>query len=245
MDNNHISSNYEIIANAFKVIDISHRIFKFAKPYETALDVNIEVSEPTDKLIDLWENGENNEEIFIETDKIDERFCIVKDEEKTYGYIHMSTPAYEDIIAKDAAEKIFPDDIVPGSMPLLDLIHLFNKKRIFFVLVQNEIKYVVFFNDLDKLPVKLCIFSLFIELESHMIQFLTYNMKLLEFYIKKLPCNRMKKAVDLLYKKYDDKIVTTRRLLLCTNFIDKWTIIKKNDELFEKLDLNSKKYIRG
>ena len=80
--NNSISSHYEIVANAFKVVDISNPIFMLAKQDEMPLDVHMKLTEPTDKLFDLMDDGADQEEMFREMDKVDDQFCLVKDGEK-------------------------------------------------------------------------------------------------------------------------------------------------------------------
>ncbi|MGA9756588.1 MAG: hypothetical protein WBV23_15745, partial [Desulfobaccales bacterium] len=100
------------------------------------------------------------------------------------------------------------------------------------------ITHVMTYADLDKLPMKLCLFSLFLELESQIIDLLLSNYSLIEQYFKYLPPLRLEKAKKLCKDKYKDS--TPTRLLLCTTFVDKKEILKRDPMLQTKLPFESK-----
>ena len=75
------------------------------------------------------------------------------------------------------------DQMVAASTSLLDLPALFLRTYFFFVLTGNEITHVVSFQDMDRLPMKLCLFSLVMELESKLLESLSMDSENLERYL--------------------------------------------------------------
>jgi hypothetical protein len=132
---------------------------------------------------------------------------------------------------------ISPDMIVQASMTIVDLITLFENKPFFFVLEGNAITHVVNFYDLDKLPVKLCIFSFIMELEAKLIDIILES-SAIERLQEILPEKKLELAKALCNEK--KKEITNRNLLLCTTFIDKKTIVRRDDEAFRRLKFTSK-----
>lgn len=234
--------NYETIANAFKVIDISNPIYLISKPEENSIDVVMKLTEPSNELLQLIDNDINQEEIWREMDKIEDRFCIVRDRTQSFGYIEMTSNFDKNKTAKDIAKYILPEKIVPGNMSIIDLIPLFKNSYYFFVLVGNKIDNVVTFSDIDKLPVKLSLFSLFMQFESELIDFLINDPKKNKIFVSILKNERptrYDKAIDLCKIKYGNNI-TNKNLIFCTTFIDKKFILEKDGELFHKLFSNKK-----
>lgn len=189
---------------------------------------------------------------------------LVADKDRTYGYVTQDTvdemledgedPKFQDADSNPGryAKPIPPDQLVPGSTSLLDLMPLFTKHRFFFVLTRNEIKHVVSFEDMDDLPVMLCFFALFMELEGGMIRLLTgpvyvnwalpgepseQNRRPLHIdamrRLNSLHEARLRKACELCDKKY--RSGTPAKLLRCTTFIDKKTMFMKDEQLASQL----------
>lgn len=180
-------------------------------------------------------------------------FCIICDKEKTYGYI-VADFVFDDENEKfdgpsdgrcgDYCTPISPDQIVPGVMPLLELVPLLKHHPFFFVLTRNVITHTVGFRDLDKLPVKLCLFALLMALEAELIR--VFQEEDPQGYLDLLPEGRLKKAQELYELKYKGKLKTVppqeqaRLTLLCTTFIDKATMLVRSSRLFTALPFVSK-----
>jgi len=82
------------------------------------------------------------------------------------------------------------------------------------------VKHVVSFQDLDKLPVKSCVFSLVLELEELLIAAM---LACPSAFLSHLPSGRRKKAEHLCRQKHEGR-VSPEWLLSCTTFIDKKTM---------------------
>ena len=226
-------SHYETIATAFQTVEIATAV-AFASPGETALDVIISINESN-----------------VETPG--NEFCIIRDEQKIYGYISVNfifddeEDKYDgpsDGQSGEYCTPISPDQIVPGTMPLLDLISLFKHHPFFFVLTRNTITHVVAFSDLDQLPVKLCLFALLMALEAELLGiFSSINP---QSYLNLLPEGRLQKAQELCQFKYKDRFKNAPPkeqatfILLCTTFRDKVTILTRSPDLFSALPFSSR-----
>ncbi len=230
MPEKHSSSHFETVATAFQVADIAQRL-AVVPPSYTVQDAFVAITET------LAEFPDSNN-----------FFCLVHDEGKTYGYIAAGFvfdepdekfDGPEDGPAGEYCTLISPDQIVSRSMPLLELIPLFIQSRFFFVLTRNEITHVVSFDDLDKLPIKLCLFSLIMALEAAMVDLFSGSYKGAETHLKLLPEARYYKALELCQQKYKDK-VTPEKIILCTTFVDKQTILLRSPHLFGVLPFESK-----
>lgn len=209
---------YYIIANAFTVMDIA--------------DPLVEQAEATEDAIAVWER--------LYELAPDDWFCLVRDNQRIVGYLTFDdefNPGDRKSVG-ELANPLTPDQIVPVSTPILDMLPLFEKHFFFFALDRNDITHVVSFMHLDKLPVKLCFFSLFMELESGMLKRLTHNTLDAERYLRYLSSTRLEKAKQLCKLKY--KRETAERLLLCTTFIDKMNIFQSDDDLSKCLPFRSK-----
>jgi len=227
-----LSSHYETVATAFQVADIADPLHTSAPPDWTVEDVLTAILEGQIEEPANW-------------------FCLIRDDEKIYGYIALDFATEEDVEHRDEVAQapavdhctlITPDQIVPGSMPLLDLIPLFQQHFFFFALTRNEVTHVVSFLDLDKLPVKLCLFSLVMALEAELINLFSSKLDAIENYLRLLPEGRFQKARDLGQTKYKNGRVTSEQILLCTTFIDKATILVRSPELVNALPFESKRH---
>ena len=214
-------SIYDLVANTFKVLEI-------------AAPLRLTVL-PGDALQDVWVK-------FIEADSENDWFCLVRDDDRIYGYLArdddvFDSPAYG--IARDNATSIQTNALVPGSMSLLELPPLFKKHWFYFVLTRNEITHVVSFPDLDKLPVKLCLFSLVMELESAMLDLLVDDNTSVQRYLAYLPRSRRDKAEELCRAKY--RQVTPVGTLFCTTFVDKKHMLSRNSKVVATLPFESRR----
>lgn len=217
------SSNYHYVGNAFTVIDIAEPIRVFIEPEASKLEV--------------WEE--------LMSSEYGDWFAIIRDNQRIYGYIALDSEELEGDLeidtAKNAAEScdpISPDLIVSSTTSLLDLISMFTDKPFYFVLDRNDISHVVSFNDLDKLPFKISLFSLLIELESSIIDFILSSEIPLQQFILKLSDKRQSEIKKLCIEKYDN--YSSYGALLSTNFIDKKKMISSDKKLMSKLGFTSK-----
>jgi len=219
--NKTISSNFEVIASAFTACSIARPI-KMSFP-------------PDSPLILIWEE-------FMEYDPMEDWCCLIRDNHHIYGYLTFEDPLWEqqplEGIARENVLPIKPEIIVPASLPLLELVPLFEKSTFFFILTRNDITHVVSFYDLDKLPFKFSLFSLFMELESQLIELLTIDNYRIEKYLNLLSDQRLSKAKNLCITKYEKE--TPFKLLLCTTFIDKKEMLIKSPDFKDKLPFESK-----
>jgi hypothetical protein len=217
-----ISSNYELIASTFTTCSI-------AQPIKM-------VFSPDTSLMAIWEE-------FMNYNQMEDWCCLVRDDQHIYGYLSFEDPLWDqhplEGIARDEVLPIELKTIVPASLPLLELLPLFEKSLFFFILTRNEITHVVTLYDLDKLPFKFSLFSLFMELESQLIELLTIDNSRIEQYLSLLSKQRIVKAKDLCIAKYKEE--TPYKLLLCTTFIDKKEILIKSPNFNDKLPFESKK----
>lgn len=194
-------TNFDIVSSLIKVIDI-------AEPCISVL--------PYDTTECAWQSMMESEN--------GAWFCLIRDSGQIYGYIALDDEKLEnfDCLVGTVASPITVDIIVSATMPVLDLIPIFARKsRYLFVLDQNDVNHIVTFSDLDKLPVKICIFSLFMELEAELIEVFSGQTKK---YLAYLPKKRLEKASELCQMKYG-KMGSDYKLLLCTTFIDKKTML--------------------
>jgi hypothetical protein len=212
-------SSFDIVSNAFNVLEISEPI-------------RANVS-PDDDLVLAWG-------IMME---YNDWCCLVKDKEKVYGYLIFDDEIFNAPIQGKTREATLPLNIkfvVPSTMSILDVIPIFLKQCFLFVLASNDITHVITFQDLDKLPVKLCIFSLFLELEKKLLGWFSTDS---ERYLNLLPKGRLEKAKELCRIKKEKE--TPNRLLLNTTFIDKKTMLMNDPGLFQALSLGSKEELVG
>jgi len=205
--NKKINSSYETAANVFTAFDI-------AQPLKMFL--------PDESLISVWEEFMTQYPI--------EWFSLVRDSRHTYGYLAFDDEAFQSWpikgLAREEASHVEPEIVVPASLPLLELIPLFQESYFFFLLSRNEITHYVSFSDLDKLPFKFCLFGLFMELESQLVELLSIDNSKTKQYLSLLTKERLKKAEDLCTQKY--KKETPYHLLLCTTFVDKKEMFMKS-----------------
>lgn len=218
-------SNYDVIANTFTVIDISQ-----------LLTVDVSGDTPLEQVqIELMAAA-------AEPEDEPQWFCLVRDEGRVVGFLALDDDVFYECPLSDTAGQhatpITPDHIVPASLPLLELVPLFEKHYFFFVLSRNEITHVVSFQDLDALPMKLPLFSLFLEMESEMLALLREQSCGIDECLGRLSEARLSKANKLCRHKYDE--VTPERQLLCTTFIDKKEMLRGDDALYGTLPFDSK-----
>jgi hypothetical protein len=203
---------YQTIANAFTVVDL-------AEP------IHVEAA-ASDRLIDVWD--------YLMEDEHGSWFCLVRDGRRIVGYLALDDDCFiaeidSTALAVDAANPITPDLLVPASMPILHILPLFEEHFFYFVLEGNDVSHVVSFVDLDKPPLQISLFSLFMELEAVMLKTIASDWAALPRRIEHLSKSRIDLARNLCKKKYGSE--TSGNLLRCTSFADKLTIFQTDSVL--------------
>ena len=213
---------YETIARAFKVVDIAQAVTVQVRPDSSVTDVWVAMMEDVD--------GPPAPPC---------EFCLVRDGERILGYLDFcdDLDADSEATASGLAHQIAPEMLVSAELPILDLVPLFRKHYFYFVLSRNDVTHVVSFQDLDRLPVKSCVFSLILELEDLLISAMRDDGA--ETFLSYLPPGRLNKARLLCRQKYEK--VTSERLLHCTTFIDKKTMALGHEAVRKRLPFKSRR----
>ncbi len=216
------TQTYHTIARAFTVLDLAEPIL-------------IETS-PSARLIDVWEK-------FAEKG-FQSWFCLVRNGRQIVGYFGLDEDCFTGKVdhRKRAGAYMTPitaDLLVPASTPVFDILPLFEQHFYFFVLNGNDITHVISFIDLDKPPMKVCLFSLLMELETELTRVITSDQRNLPARLQLLSKPRVELARNLCKRKY--RTETPKELLRCTSFTDKLTIFQSDAGLLTLLPLRSKK----
>ncbi|HZK93585.1 MAG TPA: hypothetical protein VFC67_05210 [Prolixibacteraceae bacterium] len=133
-------------------------------------------------------------------------------------------------------ELITPASILSSDTSLLDSITAFETVSgpFFLILQGNQFIGWLSYKDLHKQPLRLCLFSMLINLERMLLEVALKNSK--ESF-KKMPENRLKKAQELYkLKKFNftqSGDYYTSNLMECTNMIDKFTIAQNTQSVVE------------
>ena len=211
-------SHYEIMANSFRVVEIARPIIIIANPNDSIGDVREGAPDEIDPVLD--------------------NIILVKNDVRIYGYLDFMNEDYNlpfEENAGDTAHPITPDEIVPSSMPLIELPPLFAQHNSFFVSTQNYISHFVSFQDLDQLPMKLCLFTLIVELEAKMLT--TFIHKPQNDIEKLLYCLRPERLNKF---KSESEKECPEELLRKTNFKEKMKMLGQCPEISEKLLFENK-----
>jgi hypothetical protein len=205
------------VSSAFTAMDIAERIGIVAN--------GISVGDANEAFIDFTMEGYSD------------WFALVKDGERTIGWLSLEDLVAEDDLGSNTAPvtPISAEELVPSSTPLLDLLPLFEKRRYYFLLTSNQITHMVTFSDLDRLPGKICLFALIAELECRMTEYLLGGSMLGPDPFAPLSEGRLAKARQLYALKYGDREENPGRLLLCTNLIDKVTLLMEDAKIADQL----------
>ena len=174
----------------------------------------------------------------MELDPRDNWICLIRNRKHIIGYLTWDSERFNIPIngtVGNDVEEITPDMIVPSCIPLRKIVELFKERDLFFVLNRNDITHVVQFNDLDKLPMRLCLFSLILELEAKMLQLFEIAPSK---YIRHLTRRRKNELEETCMMTYEKEQITPYKRLLATNFRDKCTMAYGDPELIRELPFN-------
>jgi len=211
------TDTYQIAINAFTVLDVADPI---TRRVDTAYNA---IAAMADDLVSM------------------DDFSLVLDKGHVAGYVTLEDfqDLSDEMTVGQFVNPINPDQIVPVSTPLLEMLPLFEKHYFFFGLHKNEITHAISFNHVDTLPTKLCLFALFMELESEMMKRLTISPeKDIGQYLHHLSDARVAKARELCKLKY--KKEQPHKVLLSTTIIDKINIFFSDHDLLVCLPFKSR-----
>ena len=179
------------------------------------------------------------------------RLSLVRDGPRIVGHAGSEWLAESGKNMGELMDPITPDMLVTADASLLDAIDLFaSRERYYFLVLKNsEITGTLFFADLFKLPFRLCLFSLTLELEEAALRLALMHPKK---GWNSLPDRRKRKALDIYEIRNKEKgqavkdfdLISEKLpfsdLLRCTTLADKRIIITRLGLIpgFEKSDLN-------
>ena len=213
---------YEAFTNALTVAEK-------AEPLSVAFSPDMTVGHAWEIITEEDEEGGPQQELFL-----------VREGIKALGYVdrfddfESSTMGFH---IRDTMHMIPPHQIVSDPMPLLDLLPLFEQEPFFFVLSRNTIAHFVGWRDLEKLPMRLCIFALCLELESAMLTVLLRDGERIDDLLSLLPTGRREKAIELanIKRGRTGDGPSSDFVLLCTTLIDKVTLIGRSPHKRDRL----------
>lgn len=165
-----------------------------------------------------------------------EQIALVKSNQKIMGWIELEMLENSKTLCK-CMEPIRGDILISSDTPLLDAIHIVCKKNnyIYLILKQNQFIGWLKYEHFHKLPFRMCLFALLIDLERMLLELTKSNPTL---FLRNLNENRLDKAKKI-YKKrgfslnkeskeFDSKLIE------CTEFCDKFVMLRKNPEIVQK-----------
>jgi hypothetical protein len=182
------------------------------------------------KVEEIWESWSESC-LFKQVDPM-EQIAVIKKDSKVVGWVGFDMLHDTDII--DCIDTINGDSLLSSNTPILKALQTmtFQKESIFLVL--NESKFVGFLHldHFNKLPFRICLFSLLIDIERLMLEILKSSPTK---YLSNLTENRLNRAKEV-YKnrkfKYDDNgLEYDAQLVECTYIVDKFTMLKKSKDI--------------
>ena len=173
-----------------------------------------------------------------------EQFALVKSNQKTIGWI-----GFEDLDSSkktlcECMEPIRGNILISSDTPLLEAIRVVCRSNDFIFLVLKGNRFIGWLNygHFYKLPFRMCLFALLIDLERVLLRLTMSNPTL---FLKKLTPNRLKKTKETYRKRgfslnkegkeFDSKLIE------CTTFIDKFNMLIENPVIVQKCpNINNK-----
>jgi hypothetical protein len=137
----------------------------------------------------------------------------------------------------ECIEPIRGDILISSDTPLLDAINIVCEKSdsIYLVLKRNEFIGWLHYDHFHKLPFRMCLFALLIDLERILLRLTMSDPTL---FLKNLTPNRLKKAKETYRKRgfslNKENKEFDSRLIECTEFCDKFTMLRKDSEIVQK-----------
>jgi len=205
----------------------------------------ISVNDICESFIGIFDDSQNMSNVWEEwsIDLCDEKaldpmeqIALVKSNQKIVGWI-----GYEDLDPSktlcECMEPIRGDILISSDTPLLDAIHIVckNNNYIYLILKQNQFIGWLKYGHFHKLPFRMCLFALLIDLERMLLELTKSNPTL---FLRNLNDNRLDKAKKIYKnrgfslnkesKEFDSKLIE------CTEFCDKFIMLRKNPIIVQK-----------
>jgi hypothetical protein len=166
-----------------------------------------------------------------------EQFALVKSNQKTIGWI-----GFEDLESSkktlfECMEPIRGDILISSDTPLLEAIHIVCRKGepIYLILKNNKFIGWLHYDHFHKLPFRMCLFALLIDLERMLLRLTMSNPTL---FLKNLTPNRLKKVKETYRKRgfslNEEGKEFDPNLIECTYFCDKFVMLRKNPVIVQK-----------
>ena len=167
-----------------------------------------------------------------------EQFALVKSNQKIIGWI-----GFEDLDTSkktlcECMEPIRGDILISSDTPLLAAFHIVceSNEPIYLVLNRDRFLGWLHYNHFYKLPFRMCLFALLIDLEGMLLKLTMSDPTL---FLKNLTPNRLKKAKETYRKRglslnkegkeFDPKLIE------CTEFCDKFEMLRKDPEIIKEV----------
>ena len=166
-----------------------------------------------------------------------DQFALVKSNQKIIGWI-----GFEDLDSSkktlcECMEPIRGSILISSDTPLLEAIRVVCRSNdfIFLVLKGNQFIGWLCYNHFHKLPFRMCLFALLIDLERMLLELTKSNPTL---FLRNLNDNRLDKAKKIYKnrgfslnkesKEFDSKLIE------CTEFCDKFVMLREIPEIVQK-----------
>lgn len=164
------------------------------------------------------------------------QIALVKNNQKKIGWIGFDMLESSKTLSENM-EPITSNIIISSNTPLLEAIHIVinGNDLIYLILRGNDFVGYLTYNHFNKLPFRMSLFSLVIDLESSMLKMIKSQPK---SFFNKLNRRRIKKAENR-YKYFfssnkKDDVKYTSKLIDCTTLIDKFTMLKRTKNIVQK-----------
>lgn len=200
------------------------------------LTVN-DISDPVNRFDISQSVAEVNEQWMEEcTGAPDDEIAIVTDGRAVVGWLY-----FEQLLADTPLSQCMAplpaDAILSSNTPLIDAVQILNSRShdIYFVLTHGEITSWFASSHFFRLPFKLCLLALVLGLEQLMLEVLASDS---DKYLDHLSAGRRTIALGVYknrrYRLDKEGQPYTRRLIDCTNLIDKFTMLRRDPLLLSE-----------
>jgi len=204
----------------------------------------ITVKDICEPFIKVFDNSQSVEDVWEEwrTDLIEEKgldpmeqIALVKSNQKIVGWIGFDMLDNDKTLCENM-EPISGDMLISSDTPLLEAIRIVCKKNdpIYLIIKGDQFIGWLHYDHFYKLPFRMCLFALLIDLERMLLKLTMSNPTL---FLSNLN-NRIEKKKKIYgYRGYllnkEGKEFNTK-LIECTAFCDKFIMLRKNSEIVQK-----------
>jgi len=213
--------------STFKVLSESISVNDICEPFIGEFDSSQDAQELSEEWMEICcEKGLNPME----------PIGLVKRNQKIIGWICFEVLESPKTLY-ECMDPIIGDILISSDTPLLEAIHVICRSNdfIFLVLKGNQFIGFLHYSHFHKLPFRLCLFALLMDLERTMLKITKSNPT---SFLKNLTKGRLNCAEKIgglrgLSLNEENKVFDYN-LVECTQFIDKFTMLRKNLEIVQK-----------